>query len=208
MDSAALEATANDSISDAAATLTVILGIFITRYIGVYLDPYAGLIVSGFIIITGSKTLRDSIASLMGKAPDPEFVKEISNFVVSYPEVSKVSNLKVHNYGPGNSEITMHAHIDTDVVNIHNVHEVIEDIEKKLAKKFNCNAVVRFEPAIRSNADKKNESQKELESGEENKENESKSSEAEIYDEKTENENEVPESETQNENDNGGNENL
>ncbi|MDR1240427.1 MAG: cation diffusion facilitator family transporter [Oscillospiraceae bacterium] len=158
--SAALEATANDSVSDAAATLTVIAGIFFTRFFGLYLDPYAGLVVSIFIIITGSKTLKESIASLMGKAPDSKLIKEITDFVLSYPEVTGVSDLKVHNYGPGNSAVTLHAHIDTSVVNIHTVHEVIEDIEKKLSKRFSCNAVVRFEPS-NQNIELKQESFKE-----------------------------------------------
>jgi cation diffusion facilitator family transporter len=145
--SPAIEAVANDSISDAVATTTVILGIFITQFFGWYLDPYAGLIVSGFIILTGSKTFKDSLEPLLGKAPDPEFVEKINNFVLSYPEVSEINDIIVHNYGPGNNSVTLRVHIETkDISDVKIINEIIADIEKNLAKKFKCSAIVRFEP--------------------------------------------------------------
>jgi cation diffusion facilitator family transporter len=145
--STALEATANDSISDALATSTVIVGIFITRFYGIYLDPYAGLIVSLFIILTGGKTFRESIGPLLGKAPDPDFVQKIRDFIMTYPEISEITNVAVHNYGPGNDVVTLQVNMEiTKDTNIHDINEIIVDIEKNLTRKFGCKAVVKFEP--------------------------------------------------------------
>lgn len=46
-------ATAKDSLSDAAATSAVLLGVIISHYTGYTLDGYIGLIVSAFILWTG-----------------------------------------------------------------------------------------------------------------------------------------------------------
>ncbi|MDR2074037.1 MAG: cation diffusion facilitator family transporter [Oscillospiraceae bacterium] len=146
IDSTAMKATANDSFMDSISTITVIVGMLITRFFGIYLDPYAGLVVSVFIILTGTKTLKESLAPLLGQAPNLELVKKINNFVLAYPEVAGISDLMVHNYGPGWSVISLRIQIIANDIDIFGISEIIDDIEKSLAKKLNCCAVIRIEP--------------------------------------------------------------
>ena len=137
-----IQATANDSLSDATATLTVLIGFSISYFTKMYVDPYAGLIVSAFIILTGSKTLRESLGLLMGKAPDKEFINEIKQFVLSNKKIKEIEELSVHNYGPHRSAVYMkvilYPNVDSTKIN-----EIIDKLEDQLENKFGCSAIVR-----------------------------------------------------------------
>ncbi|BED91788.1 MAG: cation diffusion facilitator transporter [Candidatus Improbicoccus pseudotrichonymphae] len=151
--SSAMKATANDSFSDCLATITVIGGMFITKLTGLYLDAYAGLIVSGFIIYTGIKTFHESLGPLVGQAPSLKLVEQIKNFVNSYPEIVAIEELMVHDYGPSWSVISFKAKIIVENTNIFVINEIIEEIEENLEKKFNCHAIIRLHPVKSSNID-------------------------------------------------------
>lgn len=137
-----IQATANDSLSDATATLTVLIGFSISYFTKIYVDPYAGLIVSAFIMLTGSKTLRESLGLLMGKAPDKEFINEIKQFVLSNKKIKEIEELSVHNYGPHRSavymKVVLYSNVDSTKIN-----EIIDKLEDQLESKFGCSAIVR-----------------------------------------------------------------
>lgn len=137
-----IQATANDSLSDATATLTVLIGFSISYFTKIYVDPYAGLIVSAFIMLTGSKTLRESLGLLMGKAPDKEFINEIKQFVLSNKKIKEIEELSVHNYGPHRSavymKVVLYSNVDSTKIN-----EIIDKLEDQLEIKFGCSAIVR-----------------------------------------------------------------
>ncbi|GMB10635.1 MAG: cation diffusion facilitator transporter [Candidatus Improbicoccus devescovinae] len=148
INSSAIQATANDSFMDSIATSTVILGIVTTKLTGFYLDPYAGLIVSVFIVLTGTKTLKESLDILLGKAPEPELIEKINNCIKDYPEILEITNLMVHNYGPGWSVITFKAKVLIINNDIYAANEIIENLEQKLETKLRCQAVIRLQPVI------------------------------------------------------------
>lgn len=137
-----IQATANDSLSDAIATSAVLFGFAISYFTKVYIDPYMGLIVSAFIIFTGSRTFRESLGLLMGKAPDKKFVSEIKNFVLSNKNIKEIEEMSVHNYGPHKSAVYMKViltrGVDSKMINV-----IIDKLEDDLERKFGCRAIVR-----------------------------------------------------------------
>ena len=142
INSLTLIATARDGLSDAIATSTVLIGFLISHFLNIYVDPYAGLIVSIFIIITGSKTLRESFGPLMGKAPDEKFIKEISDFVLENKEIDRIEEISVHNYGPHRSAISMRVYMSPDFRS-DQVNNIISRIEKSLERKFKCDVIIQ-----------------------------------------------------------------
>ena len=110
--SAAMEASALDSLTDTISTLVVLLSMLIARFFGVNIDGWAGLAVAVFIIIAGFSAAKDTIAPLLGSAPDPEFVKNIEQTVLAHPEIVGIHDLFVHDYGPGMILETFHAEVD------------------------------------------------------------------------------------------------
>lgn len=147
IDSAALKATAMDSISDVVTTSTVLLGILVSVLTGFSIDGYAGVIVAIFILYTGFMTAKDTLNLLLGEAPDAKFVQEIEKEVLSYEDVVGVHDLIVHNYGPGRSVISLHAEVPCHI-DILKIHDTIDTIERDLKKKFGCDCVIHMDPIV------------------------------------------------------------
>lgn len=147
IDSAVLRATAMDSLSDVAATSAVLAGFVIGYWARVNLDGYLGVLVALFILYTGVSTAKGTLDLLLGEAPDPEFVKQIQQEVLSYPEIIGVHDLIVHNYGPGHRVVSLHAEVPCDV-DILKIHDTIDNAERDLKKKFDCEVVIHMDPII------------------------------------------------------------
>ena len=54
-----------------------------------------------FVLRAGIMSVRDTLAPLLGTEPDPEFVKRINDIVLSYPEISAIHDLIIHDYAEG-----------------------------------------------------------------------------------------------------------
>jgi len=143
--SSAMKATAIDSLSDAIATSVVVIGITISHFTGLLIDGYLGVLVAAFIIYTGYNTAKDSLSPLLGQAPDPELVADVENTVLNYPEVVGIHDLIIHNYGPGQIMVSLHAEVPCDMDVIH-AHDVIDVIEFELQQKFDCEATIHMDP--------------------------------------------------------------
>lgn len=142
---ASMQATAKDSLSDAVSTGVVLIVAIISPYLPFAIDGWAGLAVSALIMWTGIGSVRDTITPLLGTSPDKEFVSEIETIVMSYPDVSGVHDLVVHDYGPGRLMITLHAEVPVSM-DINVAHDMIDNIEVHLAKELNCHAVIHMDP--------------------------------------------------------------
>lgn len=145
IDSAAMKATAADSLSDTAATAVVLISTLIAHFTGLKIDGWCGLLVGVFICYAGYNAARDTISPLLGQAPDPEFVQQISDIVMSYEGVIGIHDLIVHNYGPGRVLISLHAEVPADG-DILTLHDMIDLIEHKLRDTLHCSAVIHMDP--------------------------------------------------------------
>ncbi len=143
--SVAMSATAADSISDVCATSIVLICLLVSHFTGFVADGYCGVIVAVFICIAGIGAARDTIGPLLGQAPDPEFVKQVNDIVLSYDGIIGIHDLMVHNYGPGRVHISLHAEVPADG-NILEMHDLIDLIEHKLRSSLNCTAVIHMDP--------------------------------------------------------------
>ena len=143
--SAAVLATATDSLSDVCATTMVLAATLIARFTGVNIDGWAGAIVSLVILWAGYNAAKDTIDPLLGQAPDPEFVQRIADIVNRYPEVVGIHDLAVHDYGAGRVMISLHAEVPSSG-DIMALHDVIDTIERDLQDELNCSAVIHMDP--------------------------------------------------------------
>ena len=145
INSAAVLATATDSIFDVCATTMVLAATLIARFTGVNIDGWAGAIVSLVILWAGYNAAKDTIDPLLGQAPDPEFVQRIADIVNRYPEVVGIHDLAVHDYGAGRVMISLHAEVPSSG-DIMALHDVIDTIERDLQDELNCSAVIHMDP--------------------------------------------------------------
>ena len=143
--SAAMMATAKDSLSDTIATSAVLFCTLLSHFQNLHIDGWCGILVGLFILYAGYDAARDTIGPLLGQAPDPEFVRQVETLVLSYPNIIGVHDLIVHNYGPGRIMISVHAEVPADG-DILALHDTIDTIEHDLKNSLLCEAVIHMDP--------------------------------------------------------------
>ena len=146
IESAALQATAQDSLGDCLATTVVLITGILGHFTGLQLDGWCGVLVSAFIFYSGFSAARDSIDPLLGNPPSQEFVDEIEQSALGFDEnIVGVHDMMVHDYGPGRKILSLHAEVPADG-DILALHDIIDNLEKKLAKDFGCVATIHMDP--------------------------------------------------------------
>ncbi|MBQ6576014.1 MAG: cation transporter, partial [Lachnospiraceae bacterium] len=146
IDSAPLKAAATDSLCDCIATGMVLVTALLAYFTSVRLDGWAGLIVSFFILYAGYSSGREAIDPLLGTPPDPEYIDHIRDIVLNFDEnVIGIHDLLIHDYGPGRKMISLHAEVPSDI-DMLRAHDVIDNLEKKLANELGCTATIHMDP--------------------------------------------------------------
>ena len=145
--SAAMKATATDSLSDSLATTAVLAATLIAHFFHVNIDGWVGLAVACFILYAGYNAARDTISPLLGQAPDPELVRSIEQAVLAFDPIVSIHDMVVHDYGPGRMMISLHAEVpaDGDLVEL---HDTIDLAEQALKEQFQCDAVIHMDPIV------------------------------------------------------------
>ena len=150
IESAAMKATSVDSLSDTVATTLVLIATLISKYTGLLLDGWFGILVGLFILYTGGSTLKETIDLLLGQPPKQEFIDEVKEIVLGHSMVHGVHDLIVHDYGPGRVMISLHAEVDVNG-DIQDIHEQIDHIEHELQEKLHCSATIHMDPIVTDN---------------------------------------------------------
>ena len=152
INSTIIKATAADSLSDAAATLAVLVSMIIARFTGFATDGYMGVVISIIIFIAGIKILLETKNSILGSPPDPETVAEIIRITESHPDILGIHDLVVHNYGAGNTIASLHAEVDGEK-NVFDTHDAIDNIEKQLFSELGVRTTIHMDPIVTNDAE-------------------------------------------------------
>ncbi|MBR1866226.1 MAG: cation transporter [Lachnospiraceae bacterium] len=143
--SVAMRAVALDSLSDVAATTVVLAAMGIMQYTGVNVDGFCGILVSLFILYTGCCAAKETSDPLLGTAPDPGFVRQVEEIVLSHDMVHGVHDLIVHDYGPGRRLVSLHAEVPGDKT-VYEAHRMIDHIEREIYRELACDVVIHMDP--------------------------------------------------------------
>ena len=145
--SAAMEATAMDSLSDCAATAAVFAATLVGHFTSLQIDGWCGIVVAGLVLLAGVRAARDTISPLLGQPPAPEFVQQIQDIVMASPEVQGIHDLVVHDYGPGRVMISLHAEVPAHG-DIMALHDEIDNAEQRLRRELGCEAIIHMDPIV------------------------------------------------------------
>ena len=145
INSAAMIATATDSLSDTVSTALVLVSMVIAWLSNINIDGWVGIFVAVFILRAGYLAARDTISPLLGQAPDKELVDNIEKMVMSCELVCGIHDLIVHDYGPGRLIVSLHAEVDGSK-DIYELHDAIDNLERDLKRELSCLAVVHMDP--------------------------------------------------------------
>lgn len=147
IDSAAMMATAKDSISDSMSTFVVLVTMVVSLFSDIHLDGWCGLLVAAFVFYAGYSSAKDTISPLLGQPPEPEFVQRIEDIIMEYEDkgVLGIHDLVVHNYGPGRVMLSVHVEVPSSG-DILVLHDMIDLIEHRLSGELHCSAVIHMDP--------------------------------------------------------------
>lgn len=69
IESAAMKATATDSLSDSLATFVVLISTLVCKFTSLNIDGWCGVAVGAFILYAGYSAAKDTISPLLGQPP-------------------------------------------------------------------------------------------------------------------------------------------
>lgn len=147
IDSAAMDATARDSISDSISTIVVLLTTLLAYISDIQIDGYCGILVACFVFWAGFGAAKETISPLLGQPPTAEFVSKVEEIIMEYAEQGALGlhDLVVHDYGPGRVMLSVHVEVSASG-DILALHDMIDLIEHRLAKELQCSAVIHMDP--------------------------------------------------------------
>lgn len=145
IDSAAMLATAADSLSDMVATSVVLAAMLVMKYTGINIDGVCGMLVAAFIFYAGIKAAKETMDPLLGVAPSKELVDKIEEIVMSHDYVEGLHDLVVHDYGPGRRMISLHVEVPGNE-DVFLLHDHIDHIEREIKEELDCEAVIHMDP--------------------------------------------------------------
>lgn len=148
-ESGTLKATATDSLSDCVSTSVVLIATLVGHFTDLQIDGVCGIAVGILIFVAGINAARETLSPLLGEAPDPEFVQQIEDIVLSYDtkNIVGIHDLIVHDYGPGRRIISLHAEVPAEG-DILVMHDVIDNLEMKFRKELGCLTTIHMDPVI------------------------------------------------------------
>lgn len=145
IDSLTLAATGADSRNDVIATSAVLISILAGHFLDLQIDGYMGLLVALFIIWSGISLVRETMSPLLGEAPDPELIEQISRMALEPDGVLGIHDLVVHNYGPGKIFASIHIEVDAEG-DLMESHDMVDNIERHIAQALDIEITAHLDP--------------------------------------------------------------
>lgn len=152
INSQALKASSFDALSDVFTSGCTAVSLLAALFTNLPIDGYVGILVSAFILYSGYSLIKDTLNPLLGEAPDPILVQNITKSLLEYEYITGVHDMIVHNYGPGRSMASLHAEVP-DNISIIEIHEIIDKAEKELTEKYNIYIVIHMDPINTNNSE-------------------------------------------------------
>lgn len=145
INSSGLKASATDAFGDVLTTSVVVLSILIGRITTLPVDGIIGIIVSLLIMYNGYNLVKETISPLIGEAPEKELIDSVYEDVLNYEYITGAHDLIIHTYGAGRTMATVDVEFPADV-DVIEIHEIIDRMERELGEKHNLTLVVHMDP--------------------------------------------------------------
>lgn len=145
IDSEALNAAGQDSVNDSLVTSATLLCLIIYKITGFNIDAYVGFIASILVLKSGIEIFTDVLDTILGKAPDPELIKQIEKTIMAHDEILGIHDLMLHDYGPSQKFMSLHVEVDAVVPAIE-THDAIDNIELEILQTYKILTTIHMDP--------------------------------------------------------------
>lgn len=143
--SAALKAAALDALGDIFTSTCVAISLLVSKFTDFPIDAYVGVVVSLIILYSGIGLIRETISPLLGEAPDPNLVEDLTKDLLSYKYICGTHDLMIHNYGVGKTISSVHIEFPANV-DIIEMHNVVDKAEREISEKYNMYLTIHMDP--------------------------------------------------------------
>lgn len=140
-----LKAAAFDSASDCAVTAAVTLSLLLSRATSFPVDGACGAAAGLFVAFGGLKLVAGTAGRLLGGKGDEETRANLLALISSAPKVLGVHDVMIHDYGAENAVASADAEFDRRL-SFDEVHETVDEIERKAYSLYGVNLVVHCDP--------------------------------------------------------------
>ena len=147
IDSSTLIADGWHHRTDAIASVLVAIALVASRLGYPKVDAVLGLAVAMLIVYTGWELGRKSGSELIGQGAAPVVLSQITETVAAIDGVEGVHGIRLHNYGAGQSLVSLHIEVRQDL-HVGESHAIAERVEATLADRMGIEATVHVEPLI------------------------------------------------------------
>lgn len=147
INSAPMMAVMKDSFSDCLATGVAAVSIIVSAFSDINIDGYLGIVVAIFIFIAGFGILKETLGNILGRAPEEEFINEITEKIMSYPHICGVHDMIIHDYGPSCRFASVHAEVPSNE-DIMELHDIIDSIERDIYNEYGMLTSIHMDPVV------------------------------------------------------------
>ena len=120
--------------SDAYSSIAALVGIIGAKVSFLFLDPLAGLVVSGLIIGIAIRLIRSNIGIMMDERPNTNLINAIKALVREVEGVKRIDSIKVHRRG---STFTVDIEIAVDSnITVDEGHRIAANVKSRLRTKM------------------------------------------------------------------------
>ena len=125
-----------DARLDAIISASTLVAAAIYLLFHISLDAWLGAIIAAVIIKSGFEMLRETLSRILGERTDAEKARDIKATVTSYPEISGVYDLVLHNYGPDSYNGSIHIEVP-DTLSADALDKLIRKVTLDVFQKHN-----------------------------------------------------------------------
>ena len=143
--SVSLEAAGKDSLNDVLVTSASLFSLVFAYFSTLPVDGYIGAFVSLLVLKSGYEIFKETMDTLLGKAPDKELIEEIEQYILSHDVVLGIHDVMMHDYGPSRHYLTLHTEVDSRQ-DIMEIHDKIDLIEREMLKKYGILTTIHMDP--------------------------------------------------------------
>ncbi|MCR5304519.1 MAG: cation diffusion facilitator family transporter [Lachnospiraceae bacterium] len=139
LQSDSLTASGEDARNDSFVSLSTLIAAIVFEVWGLSIEAFLGVVISVLMIKSGVEMLGATISQILGERPGSDMAKAIKDVVNSFPEVSGVYDLVLHNYGPDNLIGSFHIELPGEMT-VTELDRLERDIVDKVYEE--CNVVI------------------------------------------------------------------
>lgn len=145
INSSALKASGLDARGDVLISSTVVVGLLFSKFTGLEIDGFIGILVAGMIIKSAYDLIRDTVNPLLGSKQDGAILEKMEQMLLASDEIFGVHDTVAHNYGPTTIIATTHVEVREDIPLI-TIHDIVDGLEKRVKAELGIQLVIHMDP--------------------------------------------------------------